>query len=67
MKKEMNYFIVEEDDGVYNIFSVDDFDADGYLLGYNGQDGYHRSDFDTLMWFSTFEGACKWEEKHSKY
>ena len=26
MKKEMKYFIVEEDDGVYNIFCVDDFD-----------------------------------------
>ena len=67
MKKEMKYFIVEEDDGVYNIFCVDDFDADGYLLGYNGQDGYHRSDFDILMWFSTFEDAVKWEENHSRY
>ena len=67
MKKEMKYFIVEEDDGVYNIFCVDDFGADGYLLGYNGQDGYYRSDFDILMWFATFEDAVKWEENHSRY
>lgn len=61
----MKYFIVEEDDGVYNIFYVDDFDEDGYLRGYNGQDGYHRSDFDIVEWFDTFEEACDWVEKHS--
>lgn len=63
----MKYFIVEEDTGVYNIFSVNDFDDEGYLSGYNGLDGYHLSDFDILMWFATFEDAVKWEEKHSKY
>ncbi len=67
MKKEMKYFVVEEDTGVYNIFSVDDFDDDGYLRGYNGQDGYHRSDFDILMWLATFEDACRWEKEHSRY
>ena len=65
--KEMKYFVVEEDTGVYNIFSVDDFDDDGYLSGYNGQDGYHRSDFDAIMYFPTFEDAVKWEKEHSKY
>ena len=61
----MKYFIVEEDAGVYNIFSVDDFDDDGYLRGYNGQDGYHRSDFDIVEWFDSFEEACDWVEEHS--
>lgn len=65
--KEMKYFVVEEDAGVYNIFSTDDFDADGYLVGYENEDGYHLSDFDAVMWFRTFEDACRWEEKHSKY
>ena len=64
MKKEMKYFVVEEDDGVYNIFDVEDFDENGYLRGYNGQEGYHRSDFDIVMWFCD---AVNWEEEHSKY
>ena len=63
----MKYFVVEKDSGMYNIFSVDDFDSDGFLHGHKGQDGYHRSDFHILMWFATFEDAVKWEEKHSKY
>jgi hypothetical protein len=67
MKKEMKYFVVEEDTGVYNIFDVDDFDEDGYLHGYNGQEGYHRSDFDIVEWFETFCDAVNWEEEHSKY
>jgi hypothetical protein len=67
MKNEMKYFVIEEDAGLYNIFSVDDFDDDGYLSGYNGQDGYHRSDFDIVAWFETFCDAVNWEEEHSKY
>ena len=43
MKKK--YFVVEEDTGLYNIFSVEDFDADGYLWEHNGEDGYHMDDF----------------------
>ena len=66
--KEMNYFIVEEDDGVYNIFYVDDFDDDGYLSGYNGQDGYHMDDYKEQIVFETdsFNDACEYVEKHSK-
>ena len=65
--KEMKYFVCEEDTGVYNIFSVDDFDDDGFFVGHEDEDGYHRSDFDILMWFATFEDAVKWEKEHSKY
>lgn len=61
------YFVIEEDTGLYNIFSVEDFDEDGYLHGYNGQEGYHRSDFDIVEWFETFCDAVNWEEEHSKY
>ena len=66
---EKKYFIVEEDTDLYNIFCVDDFDDDGYLSGYNGQDGYHMDDFKEQVVYETnsFEDACKWEEEHSKY
>lgn len=29
MKK--NYFVAQEDTNIYNVFSVDDFDDDGFL------------------------------------
>jgi hypothetical protein len=66
---EKKYFVVEEDTGVYNIFSVDDFDADGYLLEHNGEDGYHMDDFEEQVVYKTdsFKDAVDWEERHSKY
>jgi hypothetical protein len=60
------YFVVEEDTGLYNIFSVEDFDADGYLWGHNGEDGYHMDDFDIVYETDSFEDACEYVEKHSK-
>ena len=67
MKKK--YFVVEEDTGLYNIFSVVDFDADGYLWEHNGEDGYHMDDFKEQVVYETdsFEDAVNWEERHSKY
>ena len=63
MKK---FFVTEEDTNLYNVFSVDDFDNDGYLLFYNGMDGYHISDFDVVYESNSFKDACKWIEHHSK-
>ena len=60
------YFVVEEDAGLYNIFSVEDFDADGYLWEHNGEDGYHMDDFDIVYETDSFEDACEYVEKHSK-
>lgn len=56
------YFVVEESDGVYNTFRVCDFDADGYLWGHNGEDGYHMDDYKEQVVFETdwFEDACAW-------
>lgn len=67
MKKK--YFVVEEDTGLYNIFSVEDFDADGYLLGHNGEEGYHMDDYKEQIVFETesFDDACKYVEKQNKY
>ena len=66
---EKKYFVIEEDTGLYNIFSVEDFDADGYLLEHNGEDGYHINDFKEQVVYETnsFEDAVNWEERHSKY
>jgi hypothetical protein len=63
------YFVVEEDTNLYNTFSVCDFDADGYLWGHNGEDGYHMDDYKEQIVFETdsFEDACEYVEKHSKY
>lgn len=63
MKK--NYFVAQEDTNIYNVFSVDDFDDDGFLIGHEDEDGYHRSDFDIVAWFDSFEEACEWVEEHS--
>ena len=62
------YFVVEEDANLYNTFSVCDFDADGYLWGHNGEDGYHIDDYKEQIAFETnsFDDACKYVEKHSK-
>ena len=62
------YFVVEEDAGVYNLFSVEGFDADGYLWGHNGEDGYHMDDYKDQIVFETdsFNDACEYVEKHSK-
>lgn len=67
MKKKC--FVVEEDAGVYNIFSVEDFDADGYLWGHNGEDGYHMDDFKEQVVYETnsFEDAVNCEKELSKY
>jgi len=41
MKKD--YFVAQEDTNIYNVFSVDNFDDDGFLVGHENDDGYHRS------------------------
>ena len=61
------YFVVEEDVNVYNTFNVCDFDADGYLWGHNGEDGYHMDEFDVVFETDSFDDAVNWEEEHSKY
>lgn len=63
MKKK--YFVAQEDTNIYNVFSVEDFDADSYLWGHNGEDGYFIDDFDIVAWFNSFKDACEWVEEHS--
>jgi len=59
------YFVAQEDTNIYNVFSVDDFGDDGFLIGHEGENGYHRTDFDIVAWFDSFEDACDWVEEHS--
>ena len=44
------------------MFSVDDFNEDGFLIGHEDEDGYHRSDFDIVAWFDSFEEAYEWAD-----
>ena len=60
-----DYFVAQEDTNIYNVFSVDDFDDDGFLIGHEDDDSYHRSAFDIVAWFDSFEEACDWVEEHS--
>ena len=63
MKHKKNYFVADEGDGLYNVFSYWDFESDGYLFGYSGQEGYHLSDFDIVYECNTFAEAERWIDK----
>lgn len=59
------FFVAEEDDGIYNIFSVYDFDENGFYEGHEDEDGYHIDDFDKVYQTNSWERACRWIENHS--
>lgn len=54
------YFVAQEDTDLYNVFSRADFDEDGYLDGYNGQEGYHMDDFDIVFESNRFDVCVRW-------
>lgn len=63
------YFVAQEDVNVYNTFSVCDFDAEGYLWGHSGEDGYNMDDYKEQIVYETdsFEDAEKWVDKKLGY
>lgn len=63
--KNKRYFVAQEDENVYNIFTRIDFNADGYYIGHDGEDGYHIDDFDIVAEFDSFEEACDWVDEHT--
>ncbi len=63
--KELNIFVADDGDGIYNIFDMSDFNSDGYLIDHENEDGYHISDFDIVYRTSSFEDACRWVDKNS--
>ena len=58
-----NVIVVDEGDGMYNIFTRDDFNENGYLSEYDGVDGYHVDDFDIVAEFDTLDEAIKFTEQ----
>lgn len=59
------WFVADEGDGLYNVFSYADFDEDGYYADHHGEDGYHISDFDKVYETNRFKDAIRWIDKHS--
>ena len=62
--RNYDFFVADEGDGVYNVFSYDDFDEDGYAFEESGVEGYHISDYDIVFESDDFEEACNWIDVH---
>ncbi len=58
--KEKQWFVVEEDTDIFNVFNVADFDEDGYLANHKGEEGYHISDFDVVYESNRYENCERW-------
>lgn len=55
--------VVQEDEGLFNVFDRDMFNSYGYLEGYEGEEGYNIEDFDIVAEFDTLDEAIKFTEK----
>ena len=62
MKK---FIVVQEDDGLFNLFEREMFNADGYLEGYEGIEGYNIKDMDIVAEFNTMKQAEDYIDEHS--
>lgn len=62
MKK---FIVVKEDDGLFNLFGREMFNEDGYLEGYDGEEGYNINDMDVVAEFNTMNQAEDYIDKHS--
>ena len=62
MKK---FIVVQEDEGLFNLFGREMFNDDGYLEGYEGIDGYNIEDMDIVAEFDTMQRAEYFIDKHS--
>lgn len=58
------FFVIQEDEGIFNIFCIADFDKDGYYGDHNGEDGYHISDFDIVAEFRSWKDAERYMDEH---
>lgn len=52
-----NVIVVQEDEGLFNVFDRAMFDEDGYLEGYEGMEGYNIADMDIVAEFNSIETA----------
>lgn len=62
MKK---FIVVQEDEGLFNLFSREMFNEDGYLEGYEGIEGYNIKDMDIVAEFNTMRKAEDYIDEHS--
>ena len=52
-----NVIVVQEDEGLFNVFDRAMFDEDGYLKGFEGIEGYNIADMDIVSEFNTLKQA----------
>ena len=52
-----NIIVVQEDEGLFNVFDRAMFNEDGYLEGYEGMEGYNIADMDIVSEFNTLKQA----------
>ena len=62
-----NVIVVQEDEGLFNVFDRAMFDEDGYLEGFEGVDGYNISDMDIVAEFNSIEKAEDFIENQIKF
>ena len=62
MKK---FIVVQEDEGLFNLFGREMFNEDGYLEGYEGIEGYNIKDMDIVAEFNTMQKAEDYIDEHS--
>ena len=61
MKK---FIVVQEDEGLFNLFGREMFNEDGYLEGYEGIKGYNIKDMDIVAEFNTMKQAEDYIDEH---
>lgn len=60
------YFVADEGDGLYNVFSYADFNTSGYYDGHEGEDGYHINDFDIVFRSAHWNDCVRWVDEHKE-
>ena len=62
-----NIIVVQEDEGLFNVFDRAMFDEDGYLEGFEGVEGYNIADMDIVAEFNSIEKAEDFIENQIKF
>ena len=62
-----NVIVVQEDEGLFNVFDRSIFDENGYLEGYEGMEGYNIADMDIIAEFNTLKQAEDFIEKQIEF
>ena len=64
IKSMKKFIVVQEDDGLFNLFGREMFNEDGYLEGYDGEEGYNINDMDIVAEFNTMKQAEDYIDEH---